>query len=130
MVRSGEIYYRIEPYLYINVAKYRIAISRVRLSSHHLGIEVGRYARPVMPMEKRPCIECKGKIDHEVHFLTECNKYDKFRKDMFDSLRASHPFILGLDNKETVIELMTSISNDLNVLVAVGKFIQLTLKQQ
>ena len=39
-------------------------------------------------------------------------------KDMFDSLRASHPFILRLDNKETFIELMTS---NLNVLVAVGK---------
>ena len=32
---------------------------------------------------------------------------------MFDSLLASHAFILRLDNKEIFIELMTS--NDLNV---------------
>ena len=121
--------YRIEPYLYIHVAKYRIAImiSSVRLCSRHLGIEVGRYAQPVIPMEKRLCNECKGQIDDEVHFLTECNKCDKLRKDIFDSLRASHPFTLRLDNKKTFIELMTS---NLNVLVATGKFIHLAFKQQ
>ena len=47
-------------------------------------------------MEKRLGNECKGRIDDEVHFLTECNKYDKLRKDLFDSLLASHPFILRL----------------------------------
>ena len=81
--------YRIEPYLYINVAKYRIVISRLRLSSHHLGIEVGSYARPVIPMEKRLCNECTGRTEDEVHFLNERNKYDKLRKGLFDSLLAN-----------------------------------------
>ena len=67
---------------------------------------------------KRLCNECKGQIDDEVHSLTECNKCDKLRKDLFDSLLASHPFTLRPDNKETFKELMTS---NLNVLVAVGK---------
>ena len=82
----------------------------------------------VIPMENRLCNEFKGQTDDEVHFLTECNKCDKLRKDTFDSLLASHPFILRHDNKETFIGLMTS--NDLNVLVAVGKLIHLAFKQQ
>ena len=36
--------FMVEPHLHINVAKYKIAISRLRLSLHHLGIEVGRHA--------------------------------------------------------------------------------------
>ena len=39
-------------------------MSRLRLSSHHLGIEVGRHARPMvdLPVDKRICVECEGEF--------------------------------------------------------------------
>ena len=40
-------------------------------SSHRLGIETGRWRRPVLPREQRKCPRC-NKIDDEYHFLLEC----------------------------------------------------------
>ena len=65
----------------------------------------------------RPCNECKGQIDGEVHFLIECNKYDKLITDLFDSLLACHPFILRHDNMETLIELMTIVMTSMCLLL-------------
>jgi hypothetical protein len=44
-----------ELYLYINVPKYRYALSKLRLSSNHLEIETGRHSRPITPPERRFC---------------------------------------------------------------------------
>ena len=61
-----------EPYLFFNIPKFRYAISRLRLSSHHLEIETGRYTRPFTPANQRFCAACPGKVGDEYHFLTEC----------------------------------------------------------
>ena len=49
LYRSVKSDFSPELYLYINIEKYRIALSRLRLSSHTLAIETGRYARPIIP---------------------------------------------------------------------------------
>ena len=50
---------------------YRISLSWLRTSSHRLGIETGRWRRPVLPREQRKCPRC-NKTDDEYHFLLEC----------------------------------------------------------
>ena len=99
-------------------AECRIAFSRLRLSWHYLGIEVGRCTAG--DTSGRGALYHCSKIDEEVQFLTECCKYVSLSKDMFDSVVLSNPAISMLGNKEMFIALL--ISNDLNVLVAVGKF--------
>ena len=47
---------------------YRIAFSQMRLSSHRLRIETGRWSR--IPQENRVC-EC-GAVQNESHILTVC----------------------------------------------------------
>ena len=61
-----------EPYLFFKIPKFRHAISRLRLCSHHLEIETGRYAGPLTPANQRFCAACLGKVGDEYHFLTEC----------------------------------------------------------
>ena len=43
----------------LNVAKYRIALTRLRMSSHRLGIETGRWHKPkAIELSERKCTSC------------------------------------------------------------------------
>jgi hypothetical protein len=118
----------VEPYLYINVEKYRVALSRLRLSSHHLGIEVGRHARPIIPADQRFCTTCTDKIDDEIHFLIECQKYQGLRSKMFTSLNSLMPTFPNLSNKEKFVNLMNT--DNVEILVHVGKFVHCAWKKE
>ena len=50
---------------------HRIALARFMAKSHHLGVETGRWTRPIIPYEQRLCKNCQ-KLDDEYHFLLEC----------------------------------------------------------
>ena len=59
----------------------RIIISKLRLSSHKLGIETGRYIDS--RREDRPCHNCNlGKIEDEYHFILQCPLYTNIRNRM------------------------------------------------
>ena len=62
-----------------NYDKFRIALSKFRLSSHHLAIELGRHLN--IPRENRLCPHCNQNMaENEYHFLLTCTKYYKLRK--------------------------------------------------
>ena len=128
LYRDFKCDFNVEPYMYINVSKYRIAISRLRLSSHHLAIEKGRHAKQKMPIERRFCTSCLDKIDDEIHFLIECKKIQKLRKHMFNTIlsQVSDFNIRNSNSKNNFLEIM--LSDNLEVVVAVGKFIYLAYK--
>ena len=71
-----------ELYPCINVEKHKLALSSFKLSSHHLGFEVGRLACPPMPVNDRVCTLYNSRVDDKIHFLTECTKYERYRNDM------------------------------------------------
>ena len=51
--------------------KHRSTITRLRVSSHHLAIETGRYEG--LQRSDRICATCDlGVVDNEQHFLAEC----------------------------------------------------------
>ena len=63
--------------------KYRIAISKFRLSNHRLNIELERYNN--VPKETRICCFCQQSnnaniIDCEYHAFFNCVKYDIVRQ--------------------------------------------------
>ena len=66
---------------------YRIAYTRLRLSSHHLRIETGRWSR--MPRERRLC-QC-GSVQDEIHVVLHCpllqNIRDGFPRINFNSVK-------------------------------------------
>ena len=67
-----------EPYLdLINNYHLRQTITKFRCSDHRLEIELGRHNKT--KLEERICKICHGPIESEIHFLTECPLYRKFR---------------------------------------------------
>ena len=54
--------YKSEDYLHqVTNTRYRIALTKLRLSNHKLAIETGRYSRPFNPI-------CKIEMEVEYHF--------------------------------------------------------------
>ena len=66
--------FRFQPYLEcFTVSKFCQALSRLRLSSHRLQIEAGRWVKPVRtPINDRKCLVC-DKLEDEYHFVVECS---------------------------------------------------------
>ena len=64
----------------LNIAKYRKNLSRLRLSSHRLEVEAGRWAKPnKIPYENRKCRRCDV-LEDEFHFVMECSMYIDLRR--------------------------------------------------
>ena len=73
--------FQFQPYLEnINVFKYMQAFSKLRMSSHRLAVESGRWARPArIPIHERTCTNCEV-LEDEYHFVIECNRYTELRE--------------------------------------------------
>ena len=86
----------------VTVKKFRIALSRLRTSSHRLEIEAGRWSRPVRkPIAERLCFLCNT-LEDEFHFILECPVYSDFRSQYIKKKFWKRPNMLKF------IELMTS----------------------
>eukprot|EP00914_Ancora_sagittata_P021352 GHVO01042142.1.p1 GENE.GHVO01042142.1~~GHVO01042142.1.p1 ORF type:complete len:189 (+),score=12.61 GHVO01042142.1:69-635(+) len=76
----------------------RIVTTKLRLSSHNLAIEKGRWQRK--PREERLCPECHV-IQDETHAMTECRINGDVRREHCVALRLDLPDLFTLN--ETVI---------------------------
>ena len=86
----------------INVRKFRVAMSKLRVSSHRLEIGTGRSARPnSIPFDQRVCKICR-KLEDEYHFILECPIYDEIRNIYIKRYYTNRP------NMYKFIELITS----------------------
>ena len=66
--------FKLQPYLYtIKILKYRYAMPKLRMSSHRLHIETGRW---IKPRNERTRIYCNV-IEDEFHFVLECKLFEK-----------------------------------------------------
>ena len=74
--------FAIEKYLSCNTnEKYRIALTRLRCSSHSLEIEVGRYHYNRTDRQKRLCKLCNmNMVENEYHFVLVCPAYNDLRR--------------------------------------------------
>ena len=63
----------------VTVKKFRIALSRLKTSSHRLETEAGCWSRPVRKsIAERLCFLCNT-LEDEFHFILECPVYSDFR---------------------------------------------------
>ena len=112
---------RCEPYLLIPLKyRHRQAIARIRASSHHLGIELGRHTRPKpTPIDERICLYCSANaLDDEFHFILKCEKNTNERNVLLSKLP---PHIAGLDSDDLFVYLLNN-NEDLHIR-AFGKFL-------
>ena len=103
----------------VKVTKFRMALSKLRMSSHRLEIEVGRWARPSRtPLDQRKCCTC-NKLEDEFHFLLECRLYNEIRKKYIKK------YYWGSPNMIKLKELMTITNETMLLNVAIyGKSFQ------
>ena len=95
-----------EPYLdLVPNRSQRSELTRIRISSSHLGIEILRYKTPKIPEELRYCQYCRpfgadnnleGYIDNEIHFLSSCSSFSLKRNCLFGRLGCILPGFLDL----------------------------------
>ena len=66
---------------FVTVRKFRCAITRLRVASHLLEIETGRWHKPNRtPIEERKCLICNCLKD-EFHFVLECQLNQDLRNE-------------------------------------------------
>lgn len=63
----------------VNIQTHRYALSRLRMSSHRLAIETGRWHRPPLPNIQRHCNIC-NELEDEYHFTLQCVRYAELRQ--------------------------------------------------
>ena len=106
----------------LSFKKYQQAISRFRVSSHRLGIELGRHQKPRLPVEQRLCIFCNSrKLDDEMHFLIHCEFHTNARKTFFSTVYKDIVNFESLNDKDKFRAIL--ISTNEAVIFALGKFI-------
>ena len=107
--------FTIENYLdFISQKKYKVALTRFRLSSHELMIEWGRYEN--IPRDGRICKCCNvSKIESEYHFLLVCPLFADLRKKFFK------PYFCHWPNLNKFDTLM--MSNSEHITLNIAKFI-------
>jgi len=116
----------LEPYLQLREYNIRKALSKLRMSSHPLAIERGRYTRPKTPIEERLCVLCvKGAIENEEHFISVCSFYNNER----NMLQRNISSLLGQDG--VTYDFITLLKHtDPDILLYVGKFINVCMQKR
>ena len=99
-------YFRHHRYLeLLKVEKYRRSLCRLRVSSHRLEVERGRWAKPnKIPLDNRKCRFCEV-LEDEYHFILECYIYNDLRKTYIK------PYYWWRPNMSKFIELLTTENN-------------------
>ena len=66
---------------FVTIKKFRYAFTRLRVASHRLEIEAGRWHKPNRtPVEERKCFYCNS-LEDEFHFVLECSLYQELRQE-------------------------------------------------
>ena len=97
-----------EKYLDILPINKRAALSRLRLSSHKLLIETGRYSNRRLERNERKCTFCDmNDLEDEYHFVLVCPLYadlrQKYIKKYFYKKPSVHKFIELMSTKNNSI---------------------------
>ena len=100
---------------FVTVRKFRYALTRLRVSSHRLEIEAGRWHKPnKTPVETRKCLFCNS-LEDEFHFILECPLYQDLRQEHINRYFGVRPNIpkfielLQSENKKIIRNLSVYI---------------------
>ena len=68
-------------------------LNKFKLGNHRLQIETGRHTVPKTPeiFEFAPSATFKNEVEHELHFLFNCNLYDSLRFNFYRNISNRYP---------------------------------------
>ena len=98
--------FQMQPYLEkVNICIFSKAFSKLRVSSHRLEIEAGRWTRPrAIPRDDRKCHVCEI-LEDEFHFVIECPMYyDIFQNIIGEDLACTILFTSLQNTARTVLD--------------------------
>jgi len=100
--------FKLQSYLKVlTISKFRYSIAQLRVSSHRLQVEEGRWKKPnPTPFNERKCISC-NKLEHEYYFVLECNFNDELRNQHIPHYYRNRPTI------QTFVQLLNSENESL-----------------
>ena len=104
--------FKMQPYLEnLTVFKFCQSVAKLRVSSHRLQIESGRWVKPNrIPVNERLCVFCDI-LEDEFHFVMECKQYEDLRKlyisKYYRTRPSMHKFIelINTNNKNIMRKL-------------------------
>ena len=110
-----------EPYIdLVPNRSQRADLTRLRISSSRLAIEVQRYQRPYVPADLRYCKYCRpldnnmtdleGQVDDEYHFLANCGTFQFKRNCFLSRYETIHPDITNMSNQSMVHTILCPTS--------------------
>ena len=115
-LRTDQIFkksFSLENYILMINLNTRRQFTKLRISSHPLHIETGRYSRPLIPPENRLCSICKnGEVEDETHFLLNCHSYADLRTNLLTHLSEISTYNLNSDNQNLFPLLMSNNNGD------------------
>ena len=83
-----------------------MALTKLRVSSHHLAIETGWYHKPsALPIEQRLCSSC-AQVQDELHLLCHCLLNANLRDALFRDVSKFNPDFIQLSPQEKLVFLM------------------------
>jgi len=104
--------FALETYIdFIKEKRYRIALTQLRLSSHHLEIERGRYTN--IERNDRKCKQCNmNLVESEFHFILVCPKFRNLRSKYLKGYYCQWPTINKFQNlfAETSKKVITNLA--------------------
>ena len=121
--------YQLENYLKIKNLANRRALTKLRTSNHNLAIETGRWTKT--DRNDRLCTQCtESKIEDEIHFLFDCPKHSENRKTTFTYIKNNTGIDLRNDDNRINNLKQLFVSNNINSLNALGKYVKLSFEQR
>ena len=136
LYRKIKSHFRFEPYLNnVHKLKYRRSITALRISSHYLEVEIGRYVNKKedqIERDKRYCMLCLEDniclLGDEIHAMFVCPKFESYRAKLLKYVEDKYPNFKVLNNINKLIFLLTCENNDI---LMVSKYVHniLTFKR-
>jgi len=94
LYRSFKATFGFEEYINDIPAKLRIPLTKLRLSSHCLHIETGRYGQNRVDANLRHCLICNSQdIEDEYHFVMICEAYSDIRRKYIKQYYVRNPSV-------------------------------------
>ncbi len=117
--------FRFEPYLDTVPKGPRVCITKLRVSSHCLPVEIQRYHKNPKRREERICPICNlGETGDEYHYLLRCrnNELCSIREKFFEKNKAEHPQFKDF-TEENIINYCLNM-NDVNIQKITAEYVR------
>ena len=89
-----------------------------------LGIESGRYTRPVTPVSSRICRYCSdNRVDDEQHAILECKTFSIKRNCFFGKITSLMPKFVGMSPDHQLLSILCPINSE--IALCVSKYLKI-----